>query len=198
MTFAEEKYQWPIRNSDLARILGIKEGTLRQHQRNYKTELVEGEDYWRKDLGVPNAPTLMMVWSKEGAIKVARHCRRSDKARAFLQEMGVADQTVFYPEGRLLDIIESAMNGFSTCFRQYDIRGFRVDLYLRDLNIAIECDERDHEHRPKGYEEWRENEIEERLGCMFVRFNPNQTGFNIGKVINILFREIARRDVGNT
>ena len=168
MTSASKKHQWPMRNSDLAQLLGISEITLRRHQRNHKSELIEHEDYRRMDLGVPNAPTLMTVWSEQGAIKIARHCTRSEKAKSFLQEMGVADQTVFFPEGRLLDIIESSMNGFSACFRNYNVRRFRVDLYLKDLNIAIECDEHGHKDRHKWYEELRQEEIEKRLGCRFI------------------------------
>ena len=168
MTSASKKHQWPMRNSDLAQLLGISEITLRRHQRNHKSELIEHEDYRRMDLGVPNAPTLMTVWSKQGAIKIARHCSTREKAKSFLQEMGVADQTVFFPEGRLLDIIESSMNGFSACFRNYNVRGFRVDLYLKDLNIAVECDEHGHKDRHKWYEELRQEEIEKRLGCRFI------------------------------
>lgn len=198
MTSLGKKYQWPISNSELAKVLGIKENTIRSHQRNHKKDLIEGEDYWGEDLGVPNAPTLMTVWSQQGAIKLSRYCRSSGKARDFLQEMGITDPVLFYPEGRLLDIIESAMNGFSVCLRHYDVKGNRVDLYLKDLNIAIECDERDHEYRPKWYENLRQQEIEERLGCRFIRFNPDQPGFNIGTVINELIREITAKGIRNT
>ena len=185
-------------NSDLAKVLGVKEGTIRSHQRNHKKEFIEGEDFWGANLGVPYAPTLMTVWSEQGAIKLARYCQRSGKAQAFLQEMGIADRDVFYPEGRLLDIIESAMSGFSACLRQYDVKGFRVDLYLRDLKIAIECDEHDHQYKQKWYEGLRQQEIEERLGCRFIRFDPDRPGFNIGKIINELIKEIVVKKNGNT
>ena len=191
---AEEKYLWPMPNSELAKILRVKEKNIRQHQSNHKADFVEGKgkDYWRGYLDVPNAPP-MTLWSKEGAIKLAQHCRTS-QAKAFLEEMGFKDLAPYYPpEGRLLDIIESAMNGVSACYRQHFIAGFRVDLYLKDLNLAIECDEHDHKHSPKWYEGWRQEEIEQRLGCKFVRFNPHEAGFNIGKIINVLISEIVRK-----
>lgn len=140
----------------------------------------------------------MTVWSEQGAVKLARFCRRSEKARAFLQERGIAHPHVFYPEGKVLDIIEAAMSGFSVCFKQYDVKGFRVDLFLRDLNIAIECDKRCHEYKEKCYEGFRQQEIEKKLGCRFIRFNPDMPGFNIGQVINDLIKEIVVKGIGIT
>jgi hypothetical protein len=128
MTDPAEKYTWPMSNAELSLVLGIKEGTLRQHQRNHKIDLVEGTDYWGADLSVAYAPTLMTVWSRQGAIKLAHYCRRSVKASAFLKEMGVTNVFVTYPEGRFLEIIESAMSGYSECLRQYAVGPYRLIL----------------------------------------------------------------------
>ena len=75
-------------NSELAKVLRVKEKNIRQHQSNHKADFVEGKgkDYWRGYLDVPNAPP-MTLWSKEGAIKLAQHYRTS-QAKAFLEEMG--------------------------------------------------------------------------------------------------------------
>jgi len=193
MTFSPDKYKWPLSNAKLACLFGVKEGTIRVHQNNHLGELIKGEDYWGADLGVANSPTLMTVWSKQGAIKMARHCRRSTKAFAFLKEMGVRDIHEIYPEGKLLDIIESAVKGYSECFRPYAVNSYRVDLYLKDLKIVIECDERGHKYKQTWDENARQEEIEQTLGCKFIRFNPDDPGFNIGQVVNTLIKEIIAK-----
>lgn len=176
-------------NSEIAKILGISENTIRQHLRNHKDRLIKGVDYWKEDLGVPNAPTLMTVWSDEGAKKLASFCR-SQQAGHFLEDMGLARMHVCCPESTTLDIIEASIKGFTRCRRRFTINGFIVDMYLDELKIAVECDERGHSDRNKWYENFRQEEIEERLGCKFIRFNPHEKNFNLGKYINTIFKEI--------
>lgn len=185
----QDKYKWPMPNAELAKVLGIKEGTLRQHQRNHKKELTKGEDYWGEDLGVPNAPTLMTVWSMPGAVKLAHFCR-SRQAGVFLEEMNVTKRHICCPESSTLDVIEASIRGFTNCSRQFVVGSYKVDMYLKDLKIAIECDERGHADRDKWLESLRQEEIENRLGCRFMRYNPHATDFNVGIVINSIFKEI--------
>jgi hypothetical protein len=132
-------YKWPMPNAELANTLGIKESTLRQHQRNHMGELKKNEDYWGENLGVPNAPTLMTVWSKQGAIKIAHYCR-SRKAGIFLETLNITKRHIAYPEAATLDIIEAAIAGYTRSVRQHVVGGYRVDLYLEDIKVAVECD----------------------------------------------------------
>lgn len=141
------KEEWPKSNLQLAKFFGVKEGTIRSHQRNHNKELIEGKDFFKKNLGVPNAPTLMTVWSKKGAIKLAHYCKRSAKARAFLEKKGIQKLHINYIEGEIVDIIIDSMDGLTTCYKEYPIDGYRVDLYLKDINLAIECDEMGHEYK---------------------------------------------------
>ena len=70
---------------------------------------------------------------------------------------------------------------------QYYIDGYKIDLYFPDYNLAIEVDEFNHKDRDKLYENKREEYIKEKLGCKFIRFNPDEKNFNIGNIIsNIL------------
>ena len=157
------KEEWPKSNSQLAKFFGVKEGTIRSHQRNHSKELIAGKDYFRKDLGVPNAPTLMTVWSKKGAIKLAHYCKRSSKARAFLEQEGIQKLHINYIEGETLDIIIDAVDGLTTCYKQYSVDGYRVDLYLKDINLVIECDEMGHEYKNGLSEIIRQKIIESKL-----------------------------------
>jgi len=64
---------------------------------------------------------------------------------------------------------------------------------LPDLKIAIECDEYGHIRRSNKDEGVREKLIKEKLGCEFLRFNPNEIDFNIGSVINEIFKRLIRK-----
>jgi len=191
----KEKYKWPMRNAEIANLLGRKESTIRAYKSVHKKDLVEGEDYWGEDLKVPNSPTLMTVWSKKGAIKLAHYCRRSTKAGIFLEVMGVSIRRISHVESASIDIIVAAIDGFTRYYHHYPVGPYNVDLYLLDLKVAIECDERGHKDRPKWKEEWRQKMIEEELKCKFIRFNPDKPNFNVGRVINeILTLILAKRD----
>ncbi len=192
---ADEKYKWPMSNADIAELFGVTEGNIRGHQSRHKQDLVweEGKDCWGEDLGVPNAPTLMTVWSKEGAIKLAHYCGRSRKAGIFLEEMGISKRRISHVESACMDIITSAIDGFTRYKRHYPVGRYQVDLYLLDLKVAIECDEQGHKYRNKWMEDWRQKMIKEASKCQFIRFNPNETNFNVGDVINEIFTLILEK-----
>ena len=191
------KEEWPKSNLQLAKFLGVQEGTIRSHQRNHSKELIEGEDYFRKDLGVPNAPTLMTVWSKKGAVKLAHYCKRSSKSRGFLEQEGIQKLHINYIEGEILDIIIDAVGGLTTCYKQYSVDGYRVDLYLKDIKLVIECDEMGHEYKNNVSEIIRQETIEAKLGCKFLRFNPDKPGFKLGGILNIIFKHILHHILRN-
>jgi len=72
---------------------------------------------------------------------------------------------------------------------QYNIDNYRIDLYLKDIGVAIECDEL--EHRNKQFDDIeREKYIKNKLKCEFIRFNPYDKDFNIGNIINAIFRKL--------
>lgn len=60
-------------------------------------------------------------------------------------------------------------------------------VYFPDYNLAIEVDEFNHIDRNKVDDMIREKHITQKLGCKFIRFNPDEKNFNIGDIIsNIL------------
>jgi very-short-patch-repair endonuclease len=134
----------------------------------------------------------MTVWSKKGSIKLAHYCKRSSKARAFLEQEGIPKLHINYIEGEILDIIIDAMDGLTTCYKQYPVDGYRVDLYLKDINLVIECDEMGHEYKNDLSEIIRQKTIESKLGCKFLRFNPDKPGFKFGEILNEIFKHILQ------
>jgi very-short-patch-repair endonuclease len=68
--------------------------------------------------------------------------------------------------------------------QQYKVAPYSIDLYFPDYRIAVECDEEGHRRYTPKAERKRQNYIEQRLNCTFVRYNPDSPNFNIGDVIN--------------
>ncbi|KAK9827114.1 hypothetical protein WJX74_006939 [Apatococcus lobatus] len=85
-------------------------------------------------------------------------------------------------------------------FYQFPGRGQRstpvmlegIDLYLRKLKIAIECDENNHSAYDQLRESQRQKFIEEELGCTFVRFNPYAQGFSVGDPIAAIVDKLMK------
>ena len=66
---------------------------------------------------------------------------------------------------------------------EYAVGKYNVDLYFPSLNLVIECDQNNHNHYNRQTEKERENYIKDKLGCTFIRFNPDEPGFMVGDII---------------
>ena len=73
---------------------------------------------------------------------------------------------------------------------QYTVDGYRIDLYFPTQKLAIECDEFGHKDRDISYEVTRQNHIETKLGCTFIRYNPDAKDFDIFDVLNSIINHI--------
>ena len=78
---------------------------------------------------------------------------------------------------------------YLTCYTQFRIDQYRLDLFIKELNLVIECDEYGHRDRDPYKEQEREDYVRDRIGCDFVRFNPDEPGFNIFRVIGDITRD---------
>ena len=94
-----------------------------------------------------------------------------------------------------LRIISSAFKYFSHQF-QYRVGKYQIDLYFIEYKIAIECDENNHKNK-KNYvsDKDREEYIKNKLGCVFIRFNPDENDFNIGDIINNILEHTLLKNV---
>ena len=68
---------------------------------------------------------------------------------------------------------------------------YRIDLYFHTHELAIECDEYGYKDRNIGYEVTRQNYIETKLGCTFIRYNPDAKYFDIFDTINKIYNIIV-------
>lgn len=71
---------------------------------------------------------------------------------------------------------------------QFQCLNYKIDFYIKSLNIAIEYDENDHRNYSYERHEGRQREIEKELGCRFIRISDKNTDeYNIGYVIKEIF-----------
>ena len=93
-------------------------------------------------------------------------------------------------EIRFLDILEETLKPFNIKgVRQYTVLKYRIDYYIPSLNIAIEYDENNHNNYSYDAHEGRQKEIEEEIGCRFIRVSDEETHFyNVGYVIKEIFK----------
>lgn len=84
-------------------------------------------------------------------------------------------------EVEFLDILETQLNvifGELKLERQYSklkCSNYRIDLYIKDFNIAIEYDENGHKHYSDAQHLQRQKLIEEELGCRFIRVSDDKS-----------------------
>lgn len=95
---------------------------------------------------------------------------------------------VMSPENSTIGFICNAIKPlFTEMIRQFIVEKYRVDLYIPDIKLCVECDEEGHRDYNASMEAERQACIENKLSCCFIRFNPNADGFDISDVIaNIL------------
>lgn len=87
----------------------------------------------------------------------------------------------------LLDVLEPF--GF-TISRQYHVLKYRIDAYIHELNIAIEYDENGHAGYSYESHELRQKEIENHLGCEFIRVTDDRDhAYNVGLVLKKMWEK---------
>ena len=85
-------------------------------------------------------------------------------------------------ETQIVRVLEAAFADCQPC-PQFYCSGYRIDLYLAEPRIAIECDENGHKDYSQKKERKREQSIKSSLGCSFVRFDPYNPDFNLGSIV---------------
>ena len=68
---------------------------------------------------------------------------------------------------------------------------YRLDYYLPEYKLAIEIDEKGHKDRNPIHEKTREKILKKVLGCQFIRCNPDDPEFSIGKLFGQIGKHIS-------
>jgi len=87
-------------------------------------------------------------------------------------------------ENSTIGFVCNCIKNITDVYRQYKVGPYFVDLFIPKINIVVECDEDGHKHRDPIYEHTREEFIKNKLGCEFIRFNPNDNDFDLSEIIN--------------
>ncbi|XP_044176266.1 uncharacterized protein LOC114960803 [Acropora millepora] len=80
---------------------------------------------------------------------------------------------------------------------QFVIEEYRIDLYFKRYKLAIECEENSSKQVDSDKEKRRQELIEKNLVCKFIRFNPDQSGFNIIDVLSEIYEFIMKEKEEN-
>ena len=94
-------------------------------------------------------------------------------------------------EQTIINPIKDAFEG-EDMQTQYTVIGYKVDLYFHKYNIAIEVDELGHNDRNLTYEIQRQQALERKLNCVFIRINSDAIDFTIFREINKIHRHIKK------
>jgi very-short-patch-repair endonuclease len=120
-------------------------------------------------------------------------CRVSTSTlKKWCERLGCSpDEVLLWRKGPIecdtLEVIEHALPGME-CLYQYVVCGYRIDMYIPQFNICIECDEHGHDQYDEETEQQRTERIItalQRPECpvKWVRYNPNDANFKLGSVI---------------
>ena len=114
-------------------------------------------------------------------------CRsRSLKAPQLAKVFGITihDNMIVPIETTTISFLCSALEG-TVRLPQFTCLKYKIDLYLPDYAVAVECDEEgSHGVNRVSQDTQRQAELEAALHCAFVRFRPQSPDFNLAKVLN--------------
>lgn len=128
----------------------------------------------------------------EHGLKILISKSRSVNANEVAKQFGIdlIGTRVSIAEGETLRYIVDAFKN-ERCVCQYKVDAYRIDLYFVEHALAIECDEPHHKYSKRN-DVKRQQYIENKLKCKFVRYNPYEAYFDIFSVINEIFKCIQK------
>ena len=100
-------------------------------------------------------------------------------------------------------ILKKVLEGIMRMFKnedietQYVIEEYRVDLYFKRYKLAIEFEENSSKQVDSDKEKRRQELIEKNIVCKFIRFNPDQSGFNIIDLLSQIYEFIMKEKEEN-
>ena len=75
---------------------------------------------------------------------------------------------------------------------QYTVDNYRIDIYLPEYNLGIECDGKVHKNPHKKYQDQRRQKFLHKNGHRIIRFSGSQINRNLGSVVRRVNNEIKK------
>ena len=133
-----EEIKWPIKDEELKNLLNLSYSSLSGIIKRSSPIEGKNEDYfWNRSIERPGSPSPYRFWTKRGAIKIDRYCRKPE-AKEFLNRLGVQEKQKSRIETDCIGKIIKSINGFTDYETEYNVDydkkyyGFRIDLYLKN------------------------------------------------------------------
>lgn len=177
-----EKPEWVA-----ADIVAILYPDVESKQRTTYLRKVPEEWKGKKAVMTPGGLQKMITLTEEG-IRCLIVRSSSLRAKKLAQVLGI-EILIPSKEQKCLGLIMESFSHLNPV-PQFFVSGFRIDLYFPSHRIAVECDELDHNCYNRIAEKQRQDLITQVLGCQFIRFNPDEDNFCIGRVINRIIQTI--------
>jgi len=115
-----------------------------------------------------------------------QYVKRIQEAKFVNILMSLETQTIGY--------IAKIFEGSLTIKRQKMIGKYKVDLFISEYSLILECDENGHKDRDPTYERKRERFLLDQ-GHTIIRFNPNAPGFEHADVMQHVIKVILGKSI---
>ena len=150
----------------------------------------------------PVVPMITLENSKSLVCYILRRNAKSqDEVKQLLECFDIPQSQfessiVSQPEKDIIGMVQRAIPFES--LPQFNLGEYRIDLYIPELNVCVECDEDNHVSYDPVNEMKRYNFIRKHLGCEVVRFDPYATNFSVCDVIRTLIEMILAQNKRST
>ena len=146
-----------------------------------------------KDKYVRNDIADKIIKNCRGVKKNKDNSNRSNKEQQrqnFRLLLGFTERDIFLSKEQ--SVLNKLLVAFlrEEMYQQYSVSSYKIDLYFVKYKLAVEIDEHGHKERDSEKELSRENAIKQKLGCIFIRINPELKDFSITVEINRVFEHI--------
>ena len=146
-----------------------------------------------KDKYVRNDIAEKIIKNCRGVKKTRDNLNRSDKEQQrqnFRLLLGFTEHDTFLSKEQ--SVLNKLLEVFlrEEMYQQYSVLSYKIDLYFVKYKLAVEIDEHGHKERDSQKELSRENTIKQKLGCKFIRINPELKDFSITVEINRILEHI--------
>ena len=173
---------------------GRKDSLVRCLKRNYKQDV-----HWKSvEKQIRGELTAMKYFLSDDCVKlllIRDKTRNTNRSNDILQ---IGDVTLNYltryisPGEETITFLMQVFGSRFRCIPEHEINVYRVDLFISDKNVVVECDEYGHKRYGTAEESIRTAVITSHIpNIRWVRFNPHSPDFKLSlvvqKVMNIVF-----------
>jgi very-short-patch-repair endonuclease len=186
--------KFTVNIEDIANTFKSKKGNIKRllinsiFEHNIDYIITQPNSNFPKNHGGYNKEIIMLTLECSQQI-ILRYANNNKKEILNIPEVTYIKR--FLPkETEILDFIKESFEDIYKVKKEFKIDNYRIDLYIIDIKLAIECDEFNHKDRDIEYELKRQDYIEDKLHCKFIRFNPDNKNFKLSKLINEINKNI--------